>query len=111
MKFSQIARIHFFVSFILVFACFIWLGVTNTGNPVGRRGTLVTYPIPAYWLLIGVGQMFVGVAITCLRYGGPAYVLGKRIRQGSRADWIVRCIPGCIGLVLIAWGITSLLRA
>jgi hypothetical protein len=113
-KLKHIIIPHFLLTFAALLACFIWLGVTNAGNPAGRHGTIVTYKVPVYWILIGFGQMFIAASVYSLISKQPGYVIGRgqsRVLGGSgTADVLLRLIPGLIGLSALIIGVVALSR-
>ncbi len=102
---------YFRLTFVVVVACFIWLAVTNAGNPAARHGgTIVTYAIPAYWIMICIGQAFIGVSIYTFVSQRPGFFLGREVRVGSIGDRLMRLIPALIGSAILAAGVVSLAR-
>jgi len=115
MKLKHVTIMHFLLTFAAVVACFIWLAATNAGNPAGRRGgTIVTYKIPVYWILILFGQMFIAASVYSLVSRQPGYVIGReRSRysgENKTTDLLFRLIPGIIGLSALILGVIALLR-
>jgi len=112
MKPQNVFATYFILTFLMVGACFIWLVVTNAGNPAGRHGrTIVTYAIPAYWILIGVGQLFIGVSIYIFHSKQPGYFFGRMVRVGSNGDTLMRLTPALIGSAMLVAGVILLARS
>jgi hypothetical protein len=112
MKPQHVFGTYFIVSWVMLGACFIWLAVTNEGNPAGRRGgTIVTYTIPVYWILIGAGQMCIGVTIYIFRCKQPGFLFGRKVRVGSVGDTLMRSTFALIGLALLVAGVVLLVRS
>ena len=111
---KRIAITHFLLTFLGLAACFVWLATTNADNPRGRHGTIVTYKVPVYWILIGFGQMFIGASVYSMLSREPGYLIGRgqtRHLGGSRfSDSCIRLIPAAIGFVAITCGVMGLLR-
>jgi hypothetical protein len=111
MKPKHIFVPHFILTFAAVVACFIWLAVTNDGNPTSRRGgTIVTYVIPVYWIMICVGQMFICVSLYIFLSKEAGFFLGRKVRVGSIGDILMRLIPALIGSAILAAGLIPLLH-
>jgi hypothetical protein len=77
MKLRHVTVTHFLLTFAALVGCFVWLAATNHGNSAGRHGTIVSYQVPAYWILIAFGQMFIGGSVYLLISRLPGYVIGR----------------------------------
>ena len=112
---KRIAITHFLLTSLALVACFGWLASTNADNPRGRKGIIVTYKVPAYWILIGAGQMFIGASVYSMLSRKPGYLIGQGqagYLGGSRlSDSCIRLIPALIGLGAIVSGVMGLLRS
>ena len=111
---KRIAITHFLLTFAALVACFIWLAATNGDNPRGRHGTVVTYKVPVYWILVGFGQIFVGASVYSMFSRQRRSLIGQgqsRHLGGSRlSDSCIRLIPAAIGFAAIVSGVVGLLR-
>ena len=107
------SKYHYLLTFLATLSCFIWLAVTNQDTPRGRHGgSIVTYELPAYILLIIIGQFFFFIPWHCKKDTKIHLpVLNKKIKieESPKLYKIIFYIPSYIGGSMILYSMIKIL--
>jgi len=107
----MIIKLHIIGSFIAAAACFIWLAITNSGNPTGSRGTIVTYELPAYILPIIIGQFFFFLPFQInpnTHIHSPVFKKVIKKKESPKLHKFLFYIPCYIGVGIILFGVFNI---